>query len=130
MNLNITQILRPIRLAFLIQPNKKQSYLRAVRVSSSLWSGSYFPIFPIYKKFTRNFRIEYQLHENPFDFYSKSIENFDPDYVVVDENIDTDFIDKIKGDRVSISLDELEDSLLSGESKYGISIDDILIRVY
>lgn len=129
MNLNITQILRPIRLAFLIQPNKKQSYLRAVRVSSSLWSGSYFPIFPIYKRFTRDFRIEYRLTEKPIDFYSKSIENFDPDYVVVDENLDTKFIEKIKGDRVSISLGELEESIFSSESKYGISIDDILISL-
>lgn len=129
MNLNITQILRPIRLAFLIQPNKKQSYLRAVRVSSSLWSGRYFPIFPIHKKFTRNFRFEYQLHENPINFYSKSIENFDPDYVVVDENLDYDFIKNIKGDRVSISLNELEESLISGESKYGISLEDILISL-
>lgn len=81
------------------------------------------------KKFTRNFRIEYQLNENPIDFYSKSIENFDPDYVVVDENLDTDFIEKIKGDRVSISLNELEESVFSGESKYGISIDDILLSL-
>lgn len=129
MNLNISQILRPIRLAFLIQPNKKQSYLRAVRVCSSLWSGGYFPIFPIYKKFTRNFRIEYDLYDTPIDFYSRSIENFDPDYIVVDENLDSGFIDKIKGDRVSISLKELEENIFSGESKYGISIDDILISL-
>lgn len=129
MNINVTQILRPIRLAVLIQPNKKQSYLRAVRICSSLWSGIYFPIFPIFKKFTRKFRIEYDLYDSPVDFYSKSIENFDPDYIVVDENLDNTFIEKIKGDRVVISIQELEEGVFSGESKYGISIDDIILSL-
>lgn len=127
MNINVTQILRPIRLAFLIPPNKKYNYLRAVRVCSSLWGGIYFPIFPVFKKFTREFRTEYGLSENPIEFYSKSIENFDPDFVVVDETVDSNFIEKIKGDRAIISFEELEANIYSGESKYGISIDDIIL---
>lgn len=128
MNINVTQILRPVRLAFLIQPNKKKNYLRAVRVCSALWSGKYFPIFPVFKKFTRDFRIEYDLYKNqtPINFYSKSIENFDPDFIVTDENIDNTFLEKIKGDRILITLREIEESVFSGETKYGIAIDDII----
>lgn len=129
MNLNITQILRPIRLTFLIQPNKKKKYLRAVRICSSLWGGKYFPILPVYKKFTRKFRSEYKLIDSSIDFYSKSLENFDPDYVVIDEKIDVKFIDKVKGDRNTILFDELEESIFAGESKYGIAIDDIIVSL-
>ena len=91
MKIHVTQTLRPIRLAFFIQRNKKHSYLRAIRICSFLWGGRYFPIFPVYKKFTREFRAEYQLIETPLDFYSNSIKNFDPDYIVIDDNLDTAF---------------------------------------
>ncbi len=127
MNVNVTQILRPIRLSFLINPNNRKSYLKAIRICSSLWGGIYFPIFPIYRKFTREFREDYRLFEKPIEFYTKSIDNFDPDFIILDKNLESDFINNIKGDRNTIPINELEESLSSGESKYGISIEDILI---
>ncbi len=129
MNLNINQLLRPIRLVFLIQPNKKRSYLRAVRVCSSLWGGIYCPIFPLFKKFKKDFRSEYGFHKSTIDFYSKSIENYDPDFIVIDENVESNFVEKIKGDRDVISLKELEESIYTVESKYGICIDDIILSL-
>src|SRR5581483_2860220 len=41
---------RPIRLAFLVNPNNTSSIREAIQISSSLWGGSYNPIVPVYKR--------------------------------------------------------------------------------
>src|ERR1700674_3477235 len=40
---------RPIRLAYLVDPNNTKQVREAIRLSSTLWGGSYFPIVPLYK---------------------------------------------------------------------------------
>jgi len=131
MNFNITQTLRPIRLAFLIKPNSKKAYFRAVRICSAFWGGVYFPIFALNTKFTRKLRESYSLlpKERPLKFYLNIIENFDPDFVIFDENLNADFVKKISGDRTIIPLQEVEESIYSDDVKYGICIEDILYSI-
>ncbi len=41
---------RPIRLAFLVDPNNPEQVTEAVRLSSTLWGGLYFPIIELCKR--------------------------------------------------------------------------------
>jgi hypothetical protein len=44
---NITLKCRPLRLAFLIRPDKT-ALRKAIQVNSTLWGGTYNPIIPLY----------------------------------------------------------------------------------
>ena len=41
---------RPIRLAFLVDPNNSEQVGEAIRLSSTLWGGVYFPIIELHKR--------------------------------------------------------------------------------
>ena len=41
---------RPIRLAFLVDPNNSEQVGEAIRLSSTLWGGAYFPIIELCKR--------------------------------------------------------------------------------
>ncbi len=41
---------RPIRLVFLVDPNNSNQAGKAVRLSSTLWGGAYFPIIELHKR--------------------------------------------------------------------------------
>jgi hypothetical protein len=45
--------LRPLRLAFVIEPNDRGAVLKAIQTASSLWGGSYCPIVPYYRHLPR-----------------------------------------------------------------------------
>jgi hypothetical protein len=47
---SITTKTRPLRLAFLIDPNNPSQVRDAIRLASSLWGGASFPIVPLYKR--------------------------------------------------------------------------------
>jgi hypothetical protein len=47
---NIDIKVRPIKLAFIVEPNNADQVRDAIRLSSSLWGGMYFPIIPLYKR--------------------------------------------------------------------------------
>lgn len=130
MNVTVTQILRPVKLAFLIQPGKPSSYVRALQVSSSLWGGKHFPIIPIYKKFTADYREQYHLaNDSPKEFYNNILDNFNPDYLVVDEGVDENFVRSLTNNRELVSIAVLEESIAADESQYGISIQEILLTI-
>ncbi len=89
MIITVNQILRPVKLAFLIQPNRKASYVRALQVCSSLWGGKHFPILPYYKKFSEQYTTEYHIFATkPPEYYKNILDNFDPDFIVIDKGID------------------------------------------
>ena len=51
---------RPIKLAYLVDPNNAKQVREAIRLSSTLWGGVYCPIIPLYKRMPATWR------ENPF----------------------------------------------------------------
>ena len=118
--------LRPIKLAFLVHPNDKESLLKAIEINTFLWGGTYNPIIPTYR------RIPQKWEDSPFknptaqSVVSGYLDNFDPDYVVpmgecVDYNLDIGHRTKI--DDVSEILERVERKL---SPKYGISLFEIL----
>jgi len=127
MNVTVTQILRPIKLAFLIHPNRKSSYIRALQISSSFWGGKHFPIIPLYKKFSQEYRKEYHLLiKSPIEFYKNILANFNPDFLIVDEGLDNDYIKAIRNNRRIVPISEVESSILNNDTEYGISIHEVL----
>ena len=42
--------LRPIKLAFLVHPDDKESLLKAIEINTFLWGGMYNPIIPTYRR--------------------------------------------------------------------------------
>jgi hypothetical protein len=47
---------RPIKLAYLIDPNNAKQTREAIRLSSTLWGGTYFPIIPLHKRMPASWR--------------------------------------------------------------------------
>ena len=46
----IEQKVRPLRLAFLVDPRSTDALREAIQINSTLWGGAYNPIIPLYKK--------------------------------------------------------------------------------
>ena len=74
--------LRPIKLAFLVNPKDKESLLKAIEINTFLWGGVYNPIIPTYKQIPSAWKD--RPFENPSakSVVSGYLDNFDPDYVV------------------------------------------------
>lgn len=92
--------LRPIKLAFLVNPKDKESLLKAIEINTFLWGGTYNPIIPTYKKISSKWKD--RPFENPTakSVVSGYLDNFDPDYVVpmgecVDYSLDVGYRQKI-----------------------------------
>ena len=74
--------LRPIKLAFLVNPEDKESLLNAIEINTFLWGGIYNPIIPVYNPTAAK-----RKNLPSKDLYDKEaisgyLDNFDPDYVV------------------------------------------------
>ena len=74
--------LRPIKLAFLVNPKDKDSLLKAIEINTFLWGGMFNPIIPTYRRIPQKW--EYGPFKNPdaLSVISGYLDNFDPDYVV------------------------------------------------
>ena len=74
--------LRPIKLAFLVHPDDKESLLKAIEINTLLWGGMYNPIIPTYSETPLTW--DDKTPENP-DFQriiTGYLDNFDPNYVI------------------------------------------------
>ena len=119
--------LRPIKLAFLVNPNDKESLLRAIEINTFLWGGTYNPIIPTYKQISSKWKkFPYEKNLSAKSVVSGYLDNFDPDYVVpmgecVDYNLDIGYRKKI--DDVSDILASIEED---GVPNYGVGLFEIL----
>jgi hypothetical protein len=53
---NVGIKVRPLKLAYLVDPNKKDQVREAIRLSSTLWGGVYFPIVPLYQRIPKTWK--------------------------------------------------------------------------
>ena len=119
--------LRPIKLAFLVNPNDKASLLKAIEINTFLWGGMYNPIIPTYKQISTKWRkFPHEKNLSAKSVVSGYLDNFDPDYVVpmgecVDYNLDIGYRKKI--DDVSDLLTSIEEN---GVPNYGIGLFEVL----
>ena len=119
--------LRPIKLAFLVNPKDKESLLKAIEINTFLWGGMYNPIIPTYKQISSKWKkFPHEKNLSAKSVVSGYLDNFDPDYVVpmgecVDYNLDIGYRKKI--DDVSEILEHIEKS---GVPNYGIGLFEVL----
>lgn len=117
--------LRPIKLAFLVEPTDKTALMEAIEINTFLWGGAFNPIIPIFK------RIPKAWQDRPFrDLNSKKIlsgylDAYDPDYVVPIGKCPNSPLDV--GNRQVISSAEILAGVeKDGTPKYGIGLFEVL----
>src|ERR1039457_2148622 len=122
---------RPLRLAYLVDPNNSQQIREAIRLISSLWGGSYFPILALYKRMPPTWAdkpFKRQLAESVIFGY---LEAFDPDVLVQLSKGVPPFV--TASGRKTIKGSEIWDVLESHGSlapRFGIGIFELLEDVF
>jgi len=82
---------RPVKLAYLVEPKNKEQVEEAIRLSSTLWGGVHFPIIPLYKRMPKTWKDPVKAPEAKKVILGY-IDAFDPDILVqFSENV-PDFI--------------------------------------
>lgn len=118
--------LRPIKLAFLVNPKDKESLLKAIEINTFLWGGMYNPIIPTYKRIPPNWEGLPSKSLSAQNIIAGYLDNFDPDYVVpmgecAEYSLDIGYREKIED--VSEILAPVEKN---GVPNYGIGLFEIL----
>jgi hypothetical protein len=115
--------LRPIRLAFLVNPNNAQQILDAIEINTFLWGGTFNPIVPAYRRLPSILKDSKKLTS------SKLIEGyinaFDPDYIVVFDKETEKLI--VSSNRKVLNIETILDPLRERNiPSLGISLYEIL----
>ncbi len=74
--------LRPIKLAFLVNPEDKVSLQQAIEINTFLWGGVYNPIIPTYKETSSIWKDNKSESSDFQNIISGYLDNFDPIYVI------------------------------------------------
>ena len=118
--------LRPIKLAFLVNPKDKNSLLKAIEINTFLWGGMFNPIIPTYKRIPSRWRDGPLKNPNAQSVISGYLDNFDPDYVIPMgecSGYSLDVGNREKIDDVSEILSSVEKD---GTPAYGIGLFEVL----
>ncbi|MCU7866766.1 MAG: hypothetical protein KZQ92_22670 [Candidatus Thiodiazotropha sp. (ex Lucinoma borealis)] len=78
----LTQKLRPVRIAFLVDPTDKDSVQQSIHINSLLWGGMFNPLIPCYKRLPKIWVDHKSKSESAFTVIKGYIEGFDPDFFV------------------------------------------------
>lgn len=78
----LTQKLRPVKIAFLVNPTDKASVQKAIHINTLLWGGMFNPLVPCYKKLPKKWSDHKAKSETALSVIKGYIEGFDPDYFV------------------------------------------------
>lgn len=74
---------RPLRIAFLVDPTDSRGLYRAIELSTFLWGGGYNPIIPAYRRTPSKWESHRVRHlPLPADIIAGYLDGFDPDLVV------------------------------------------------
>jgi hypothetical protein len=73
---------RPLKLAYLVDPNSAVQVREAIRLSSTLWGGVYFPIIPLYRRMPVTWKDKPFKAPSAKDVILGYLEAFDPDSLV------------------------------------------------
>lgn len=123
---------RPLRLAFLVDPDNVAQVRAAIQSATSLWGGVFFPIIPIHKRVPKRWRHELPGLQSARAIVEGYIEAFDPDALVVLCKEVPAYIHEFQID--TIALQDLWHRRPTykpvPEPSYGISILDLLRGIY
>src|SRR6266496_225630 len=120
----LTVKLRPLRLAFVVNPRDNAAVLQAIQTCSFLWGGAFNPIVPVFRTFTKRERSIYR-GGAPHSVVEGYIEAFDPDFVVLTGGVDTQGLNF--GGRETIQCSQIVETIEEdGTPRYGIGLFEIM----
>ncbi|SMP72870.1 hypothetical protein SAMN06295888_11953 [Desulfonatronum zhilinae] len=79
---NVDIKVRPVKLAYLVDPNNATQVRAAIQLSSSLWGGAFFPIIPLYRRIPATWRNNSLKAPSARSTILGFIDAFDPDILV------------------------------------------------
>lgn len=80
---SISVRVRPLRVAFLVDPSDRVGLLSAIEANTLLWGGAFNPIIPVYKRTPKNWELHrIRSSPKPEEIIAGYLEAFDPDLVV------------------------------------------------
>jgi hypothetical protein len=125
MRFTVSIKLRPIRIAFFVKANDRESLLRAISINSFLWGGYLNPIIPLYKRPPKQWK-EKSLHTPSIKSISQGyVDAFDPDFITAIGAESKDLPDL--GNRKFIDASEILNDLTAlGGPRYGIGYFELL----
>jgi hypothetical protein len=129
MTIGVNQTVSPIKFCFLIEPNSESKFERAVKIAFSYWGGVFSPILPLYSVLPKEFKTEYAIEEDALNYYTNTIDNFDPDIILYDNCLDNEFIKTLVGDRTILTIENFLSDTDKGESNYGINILKLISNI-
>lgn len=117
--------LRPLKLAFVVNPNDKKSLVTALELNSFLWGGVYNPIIPRFGKIPLAWKRRFPNQFKPMDVIRGYISAFDPDIIVAFSEKDAKSLASLSR-RVVRDTEILEHFADDNTVKYGIGLPEIL----
>ena len=99
----LTQKLRPVRIAFLVNPTDKSTVQQAVHINSLLWGGMFNPLIPCYKRLPKTWSDLKTKKETAISVIKGYIEGFDPDYYVNLSTYDSENLGIEEGNIIQIN---------------------------
>ncbi len=129
---DITVKCRPLRLAFLIPPDKA-ALRKAIQVNSTLWGGTYNPIIPLYAQVPKTWRMYPGQKVVMKDRVAGYVRAFDPDFLV---DCTGGKLPPYVADvgRPTISVDDIWSNFFSekqdGAPQYGIGVFELLSGIF
>ena len=124
---SITTKTRPLRLAYLVDPNTLSQVREAIRLSSSLWGGAYSPIVPLYRRLPATWAEPPLKAPRAESVILGYLDAFDPDCLVQLSKDVPDFV-KATGRKIVLpsSIWQVSDTPQRMVPRYGIGIFEIL----
>jgi hypothetical protein len=117
--------LRPIKLAFLVDPKDKTALREAIEINTFLWGGSFNPIIPFFKRIPRSWQDRLNKDLNSRQILAGYLDAYDPDYIVpIGKAADFTYH---KGNKKIVAASEILTGVeKEGTPKYGIGLFEIV----
>jgi hypothetical protein len=120
---------RPLRFAFLVEPNDPAAVLNAIQTSTFLWGGMLNPIIPYYKRLPRSWNNEPKsVRPRAREVLEGYLSAFDPDFIVKVGGLESASLDF--GNYTVVTLTEVIGQLeKDGLPSYGIGLFEVLRHI-
>lgn len=117
--------LRPLKLAFLVDPADHAALTEAIQINTFLWGGMFNPIIPVFRRLPAVWRERFHSHLTSQTLVTGYLDAFDPDFVVT--------VGKVTPPKTGVGFREVIPSseILSeveadGTPKYGVGLIEVL----
>lgn len=121
--------LRPIKLAFLVEPGDRAGLLEAIRINTCLWGGVFNPIVPNYSRLPKQWEPHHPIGSSAKEVIAGYIDAYDPDFLVTVGKPKSGVADM--GNRKVIHSSEILQPIKDdGTVAYGIGLFEVLRRFY